>query len=117
MSRTPARKSVKTEERAPAIKARSASSKRGSAGLLTSAQAAINDQVSQDAAAKPKRPVPATRADKKGLVLYVDKALLAQLRRLAALNDTTVQALGQTALNMLFEEHGLATFPVAPARR
>ena len=105
----PKRKSSsrKTEPRIPKPPAR-----RKAAGKLTSVAAAINDQVSQEALTPPRKPVPATRRDKKGLVVYVDKALPVQLRRLSGLTGLSVQDLALTALNMLFERHDLPTFPI-----
>ena len=81
-------------------------------GKLTASLAAINDEVSQQALTPQKKPVPATRRDKKGLVVYVDKTLPAQLRRLSGLTGVSVQDLALTALNMLFEKHGMAQYPI-----
>jgi hypothetical protein len=54
---------------------------------------------------------PATRQNKKGLVLYVDAKVTQALRRLALDTGQSVQELGMTALNLLFKAHGLAEFP------
>lgn len=84
------------------------------AGPLTRLSTAINDQVSQDATRPRAKPKAASRRNKKGLVLYVDPAVTIELRRLALDTGQSVQALGMAALNMLFERHERATFPVAP---
>jgi hypothetical protein len=89
------------------------------AGRLTKVAAKVNTQVTHIASAKPK-PKPKTRRNKKGLVLYVDPAVTVALRRLALDTATSVQALGMTALNLLFAQHGMPPFPVegdAPASR
>lgn len=83
------------------------------AGPLTRLSTAINDQVSQDATRPRTKPKAASRRNKKGLVLYVDPAVTIALRRLALDTGQSVQALGMTALNMLFERHQRPTFPVA----
>lgn len=104
--------SRKTSKSAAAKVAARPKSAARAAGKLTASLAAINDQVSQEALTPPKKPVPATRRGKKGLVVYVDKTLPAQLRRLSGLTGLSVQELALTALNMLFEKHGMAPFPI-----
>jgi antitoxin-like ribbon-helix-helix protein len=53
-----------------------------------------------------KRNPPATRAGRKGIVIYVDQDVAAAVRRLAAEMNTTVQMLGTTAFDLLLEKFG-----------
>jgi hypothetical protein len=53
-----------------------------------------------------KRNPPTTRAGRKGIVIYVDQDVAAAVRRLAAELNTTVQALGTTAFELLLEKFG-----------
>lgn len=120
MSRTRAKRTAATE---PASGRPAAPRKRGKVastdtkGPLTRVAAALNDQVTHDAIAKPQKTQPATRRNKKGLVLYVDPEVGLALRRLALDTGETVQSLGLRALALLFERHGIATEPWGPACR
>jgi len=53
-----------------------------------------------------KRKPPATRAGRKGIVIYVEPEVAAAFRRLASDLGTTVQALGATALDLAFDKFG-----------
>jgi hypothetical protein len=53
-----------------------------------------------------KRNPPTTRAGRKGIVIYVDQEVAAAVRHLAAELNTTVQALGTTAFDLLLEKFG-----------
>ncbi len=50
---------------------------------------------------------PASRRDKKGVLIYVSPAVSKQLRSLAIEKDTTVQALGIEAINLLLTHYRL----------
>jgi Antitoxin-like ribbon-helix-helix len=50
---------------------------------------------------------PPSREGKRVLSIYVDPLAWKQLRQLALDNDTTTQALGEEAINLLFTKHGL----------
>jgi hypothetical protein len=50
---------------------------------------------------------PASRRDKKGVLIYVSPAVSKQLRGLAIEKDTTVQALGIEAINLLLAHYRL----------
>jgi hypothetical protein len=50
---------------------------------------------------------PASRAGKRVLSVYLDPLAWKQLRQLALDTDTTTQALGEEAVNLLFTKHGL----------
>jgi hypothetical protein len=50
---------------------------------------------------------PPSRAGKRVLSIYLDPLAWKQLRQLALDTDTTTQALGEEAVNLLFEKHGL----------
>ena len=58
------------------------------------------------AVASRKRNPPTTRAGRKGIVIYVDQEVAASIRRLAEDMNTTVQALGTTAFDLLLEKFG-----------
>jgi hypothetical protein len=62
-------------------------------------------QVLKKVASRTRNP-PATRAGRKGIVIYVDQDTALAIRRLAADYDTTVQALGEMAFKYLFEKLG-----------
>jgi hypothetical protein len=62
-------------------------------------------QALKDVAARTRKP-PATRAGRKGIVIYVDQEVATAIRRLAADMGTTVQALGTTAFDLLLEKFG-----------
>jgi hypothetical protein len=53
-----------------------------------------------------KRNPPTTRAGRKGIVIYVDQDVATAIRRLAGELNTTVQALGTTAFDLLLEKFG-----------
>ena len=50
---------------------------------------------------------PSSRAGKRVLSVYLDPLAWKQLRQLALDTDTTTQALGEEAVNLLFTKHGL----------
>jgi hypothetical protein len=50
---------------------------------------------------------PASRAGKRVLSIYLDPLAWKQLRQLALDSETTTQALGEEAVNLLFAKHGL----------
>ena len=50
---------------------------------------------------------PTSRAGKRVLSVYLDPLAWKQLRQLALDTDTTTQALGEEAVNLLFAKHGL----------
>lgn len=50
---------------------------------------------------------PPSRAGKRVLSIYLDPLAWKQLRQLALDNETTTQALGEEAINLLFEKHRL----------
>jgi antitoxin-like ribbon-helix-helix protein len=62
-------------------------------------------QVMKDVASRKRNP-PATRAGRKGIVIYVDQDVAAAIRRMASEMNTTVQALGTTAFDLLLEKFG-----------
>jgi len=50
---------------------------------------------------------PPSRAGKRVLSIYLDPLAWKQLRQLALQEETTTQALGEEAVNLLFTKHGL----------
>jgi hypothetical protein len=48
-----------------------------------------------------------SRAGKRVLSIYFEPIAWKQIRQLALDNDTSTQALGEEAINLLFEKHGL----------
>ena len=48
-----------------------------------------------------------SRAGKRVLSIYLEPIAWKQIRQLALDNDTSTQALGEEAINLLFEKHGL----------
>lgn len=50
---------------------------------------------------------PPSRAGKRVLSIYLDPVAWKQLRQLALDGETTTQALGEEAINLLFEKHRL----------
>ena len=50
---------------------------------------------------------PPSRDGKRVLSIYLDPLAWKQLRQLALQEDTTTQALGEEAVNLLFNKHGL----------
>jgi hypothetical protein len=59
----------------------------------------------KDVASRGRKP-PATRAGRKGIVIYVEPDVADAIRRLAAEFNTTVQALGTTAFELLLDKFG-----------
>lgn len=90
------------------------------APVLAGVAAAVEQQiVKATIAAAPKqnrKGPPASRKDKKGLVLYVDPAVPVALRRLALDTGRSVQELGMEALNGLFRLHDLPEFPISQTK-
>jgi hypothetical protein len=84
---------------------------------LTLASAKVNRSVTAADARKIKqtsqKAVPKTRADKKGLVLYLPPPVVVELRRLSLDTGKPVQTLGQMALNLLFTKYDRKTFEVS----
>jgi hypothetical protein len=62
-------------------------------------------QAMKEVASRRRKP-PTTRAGRKGIVIYVDQEVAAAVRHLAAELNTTVQALGTTAFDLLLEKFG-----------
>ena len=62
-------------------------------------------QAMKDVASRKRNP-PTTRAGRKGIVIYVDQDVATAIRRLATEMNTTVQALGTTAFDLLLEKFG-----------
>jgi hypothetical protein len=60
----------------------------------------------KDVATRGGRKPPATRAGRKGIVIYVDPDVADAIRRLAGEFNTTVQALGTTAFELLLDKFG-----------
>lgn len=52
-------------------------------------------------------PKPASRIGKRVLSVYLDPLAWKQLRQLALDTETTTQALGEEAVNLLFAKHGI----------
>jgi len=50
---------------------------------------------------------PPSRVGKRVLSIYLDPIAWKQIRQLALDSDTSTQALGEEAINLLFEKHGL----------
>ena len=71
------------------------------------AKATLADAM-QRATAEPKATagIAPSRRGKKAVVLYLEPDIAKRLKVLAAENETTVQALGLEALDLLFERHG-----------
>jgi hypothetical protein len=63
--------------------------------------------VAIQAAERPLMPRPPSRAGKRVLSVYLDPLAWKQLRQLALDGETTTQALGEEAINLLFAKHGL----------
>jgi hypothetical protein len=62
--------------------------------------------VSHDEATAPTKRPP-SRAGKRVLSVYLDPLAWKQLRQLALDTETSTQALGEEAVNLLFAKHGL----------
>jgi hypothetical protein len=83
--------------------------KRPSLFAVNSAEA-VEDSVSAPASAPtPKSATvrPPSRAGKRILSIYLDPVAWKQIRQLALDIDTSTQALGEEAINLLFAKHGL----------
>lgn len=68
------------------------------------------DPVAEDTTAKPVKPGPASprppsRVGKRVLSIYLDPIAWRQLRELALDRETSTQALGEEAVNLLFEKY------------
>jgi hypothetical protein len=70
----------------------------------TPAKPSLTDAM-KDVASRRRKP-PATRAGRRGIVIYVDQDVADAIRRLASEFNTTVQALGVTAFELLFDKFG-----------
>jgi hypothetical protein len=79
---------------------------RAPAAAETMAREAV-PAVTTDADAAPMNRPPPSRAGKRVLSIYLDPLAWKQLRQLALDSDATMQALGQEAVNLLFEKHRL----------
>jgi hypothetical protein len=67
-----------------------------------------NEAAEEPAAApNPATVRPPSRAGKRVLSIYLEPIAWKQIRQLALDNDTSTQALGEEAINLLFEKHGL----------
>ena len=66
------------------------------------------DQADSDEGVRPRHVPPPSRRGKKGISIYVDAAFHKRLRMLALVHDTTIQALGEQAFDLLFEHYGEA---------
>jgi len=88
-------------------------SKRPSLFAPKPARVAGEDERTEPAAAVPTdeaRPTttrPPSRAGKRVLSVYLDPLAWKQLRQLALDADTSTQALGEEAINLLFAKHGI----------
>jgi hypothetical protein len=83
--------------------------KRPSLFAVNSAEAAEEAAPVQTVAPVP-RPAtvrPPSRAGKRILSIYLDPVAWKQIRQLALDIDTSTQALGEEAINLLFAKHGL----------
>ena len=67
--------------------------------------ATLTSAAPEDGTASTKRPP--SRAGKRVLSVYLDPLAWKQLRQLSLDTDTTTQALGEEAINLLFTKHGL----------
>jgi hypothetical protein len=75
------------------------------AGTAPSPRESSLTQALRDVASRKRNP-PTTRAGRKGIVIYVDQDVAAAIHRLAGEFNTTVQALGTTAFDLLLEKFG-----------
>jgi hypothetical protein len=72
-----------------------------------SVQAADNASTTSRAALGVSDGRPPSRTGKRVLSIYLDPLAWKQLRQLALDSETTTQALGEEAVNLLFAKHGL----------
>lgn len=109
MSRAPQKRSARPDEASPHPAPRRTRAKVAPSpeGPLTRLAAVLNDQVTHEASARPAKKLPATRRNKKGLVLYVAPEVSRALRRLSLDTGESVQSLGLRALDLLFAQHGV----------
>ena len=70
----------------------------------TGERAAALQTVAADSATTKRPP---SRAGKRVLSIYLDPLAWKQLRQLALDSDTSTQALGEEAVNLLFAKHGI----------
>ena len=83
--------------------------KRPSLFAVNSAEAAEDVAPVPPGAPEPKSATvrPPSRAGKRILSIYLDPVAWKQIRQLALDIDTSTQALGEEAINLLFAKHGL----------
>ena len=81
--------------------------KKPAAETAVSADAAIDESPLNDASPAPMSRRPPSRAGKRVLSVYLDPLAWKQLRQLALDTETTTQALGEEAINLLFAKHRL----------
>lgn len=83
--------------------------KRPSLFAVNSGEAAQDAVLAPAAATTPKPATvrPPSRAGKRILSIYLDPVAWKQIRQLALDTDTSTQALGEAAINLLFAKHGL----------
>lgn len=67
----------------------------------------VTSQTVEASAASMTTQRPPSRAGKRVLSIYLDPLAWKQLRQLALDADTSTQALGEEAVNLLFAKHGL----------
>jgi len=78
--------------------------------FATRAPAAVAEEMTPEAVDTPASSTsnrPPSRAGKRVLSVYLDPLAWKQLRQLALDTETTTQALGEEAVNLLFEKHRL----------
>ena len=63
------------------------------------------EEVEAATPASPQKPPPATRAGKRGVVIYLDPEIARELKVIAAERDTTLQNLGAETLEQLAKTH------------
>lgn len=71
------------------------------------ALAEVLPEVLDDLPTKTGTPKQPSRVGKRVLTIYIDPLAWKQLRQLALDEDTTTQALGEEAINLLFAKHGI----------
>ncbi|HYZ22305.1 MAG TPA: ribbon-helix-helix domain-containing protein [Rhodopila sp.] len=71
------------------------------------AEAPVTDTAAPPEAPKSVTVRPPSRAGKRVLSIYLDPIAWKQIRQLALDSDTSTQALGEEAINLLFAKHGL----------
>lgn len=73
----------------------------------TSTSGTVDSPVKAAAPLQPSSRRPPSREGKRTFSVYLDPLAWKQLRQLALDNETTTQALGEEAVNLLFAKHGL----------